>query len=173
HPLLAAGAYETMDPIRRREIHARLADLLEDPEARAWQLAASGAPAARARGARRAPSAAGPDAAVAAALELAAGHARRRGGLRPAALLLDRSHDLTPADDRPAAHRRGAESAYLHFEAGDGQRAEAQLRRLIAPLDPGLQRARPLWMLARIRTYEAPAEAAELFLSVVEEADGD
>jgi len=158
HPLLAAGAYETMDPIRRREIHARLADLLEDPEARAWQLAASVDE---------------PDEAVAAALELAAGHARRRGGLRPAALLLDRSHDLTPADDRPAAHRRGAESAYLHFEAGDGQRAEAQLRRLIAPLDPGLQRARALWMLARIRTYEAPAEAAELFLSVVEEADGD
>jgi DNA-binding CsgD family transcriptional regulator len=158
HPLLAAGAYEIADPARRRGIHARLAELLVDPEARAWQLAASVDE---------------PDEAVAAALELAAGHARRRGGLRPAALLLDRSHDLTPADDRAAALRRGAESAYLHFEAGDGQRAEAQLRRLIAPLDPGLQRARALWMLARIRTYEAPAEAAELFLSVVEEADGD
>jgi len=41
HPLLAAGAYETADPDRRREIHTRLAELLEDPEASAWQLAAS------------------------------------------------------------------------------------------------------------------------------------
>ena len=41
HPLLAAGAYNAADFVRRKEIHARLAELLEDPEARAWQLAAS------------------------------------------------------------------------------------------------------------------------------------
>jgi hypothetical protein len=41
HPLLAAGAYEVADPLRRLAVHARLAELLEDPEARAWQLAAS------------------------------------------------------------------------------------------------------------------------------------
>ena len=41
HPLLAAGALETADPQHRSQIHARLAELLEDPEARAWQLAAS------------------------------------------------------------------------------------------------------------------------------------
>ncbi len=54
HPLLAAGAYETADPLRRAEIHARLATLLEDPEARAWQLAASVEQAGRVgrRGAR-------------------------------------------------------------------------------------------------------------------------
>ena len=36
---------------------------------------------------------------------------------------------------------------------------------------PGPQRATALWVVARIRTYEAPDEAAELFLQVVEEAE--
>jgi DNA-binding CsgD family transcriptional regulator len=155
HPLLAAGAYEIADPLRRREIHARLAELLEDPEARAWQLAASVDKS---------------DEAVAAALEDAAHHARARGAPRPAALLLDRARELTPSADSENALRRGVEAAYLHFESGDAPRAEAQLRDLIAPLGAGLQRANALWVLARIRTYEAPNEAAELFLQVVSEA---
>ena len=71
HPLLAAGAYETADRVGGPEIHARLAELLDDPEARAWQLAAS---------------IGSPDEAVADALEEAADHARGRGALRPAAL---------------------------------------------------------------------------------------
>jgi len=158
HPLLAAGAYETGDPARRNEIHSRLAELLDDPEARAWQLAAS---------VRE------PDASVAAVLEEAAGHARTRGAPRPAALLLDRARALTPAEDSGAALRRGVDAAFLHFESGDAPRAEAQLQELIAPLAPGHDRATALWILARIRTYEAPGEAAELFLQVVEEAGGD
>ena len=82
HPLLAAGAYETADRARRAEIHARLAELLDDPEARAWQLAASIGT---------------PDEAVADALEEAAQHARRRGALRSAAQMLDRASELTPS----------------------------------------------------------------------------
>ena len=86
HPLLAAGAYNAADFVRRKEIHARLAELLDDPEARAWQLAASVDE---------------PDESVAAALEDAAGYARTRGALatrgpsprpRPAA-------DARPIDD--------------------------------------------------------------------------
>ncbi len=158
HPLLAAGAYETADPGRRTEIHARLADLLEDPEARAWQLAAS---------------IDRPDEAVAAALEAAAQHARTRGAPRPAALLLDRAQQLTPHDRQDQGVRRAVEAAYLHFESGDSRRAEAQLRHVIAPLTPGRQRAQALVVLARIRLYEAPEEAKELFTQVLEEADGD
>jgi DNA-binding CsgD family transcriptional regulator len=158
HPLLAASALEAADPRRRTEIHARLAELLADPEARAWQLAASTEQ---------------PDETVAATLEDAAHQSRARGASRPAALLLDRARELTPADRLDDALRRGAEAAFLHFESGDSKRAEAQLRALIAPLEPGLQRARVLWVLARIRTYEAPREAADLFLQVVDEARGD
>jgi DNA-binding CsgD family transcriptional regulator len=158
HPLLAAGAYETADPLRRAEVHVRLAELLEDPEARAWQLAASVDQ---------------PDEVVAAALEDAARHARARGAPRPAALLLDRAQELTPVDQPENALRRAVEGAYLHFESGDSPRAEAQLRDVVAPLGPGRERAKALNVLARIRTYDAPHEAVELFRQVVVEAEGE
>ena len=158
HPLLAAGAYETADRARRAEIHARLAELLDDPEARAWQLAASIGT---------------PDEAVADALEEAAQHARRRGALRSAAQMLDRASELTPSDRRGDALRRAVDAAFRHFESGDSRRAEAQLRDVIAPLNPGPERARAAVILARIRLYEAPEEANELFAQVVAEAEGD
>ena len=158
HPVLAAGAYRTVEPARRTETHARLAELLEDPEARAWQLAASVVEA---------------DERVASIVDEAARRARARGAPGPAALLLDRAGELTP-DDRPEEQRRRAvDAAYLHFESGDSRRAEAQVREVIDPLAPGLERARALMVLAKIRTYEAAHEAAELFLQVVEEAEGD
>ena len=158
HPLLAAGALEAVDPGRRREIHAALAERLENPEARAWQLAAS---------------VDHPDENIASALEAAALTARTRGAPRPAALLLDRARELTPADLGPDAIRRGTDAAFLHFEAGDSHRAEAQLRALVAPLSASPERARALAVLARIRLYEAPSEARELFLQVIEEAGAD
>ncbi len=157
HPLLAAGVLETADPVRRAEIHARLAELLEDPEARAWQLAASVDE---------------PNAVVAGALEHAAQHARGRGGLRPAALLLDRARELTPPERRDDAVRRAVDAAYLHFESGDSPRAEAQLREVIDTLPPSDERARALWVLARVRTYKAPGDAVDLFLQLVDEAEG-
>ena len=158
HPLLAAGAYESASPRRRMEVHARLAGLLEDPEARAWHLAAS---------------VESPDETVAEALERAALHARRRGALRSAALILERSSEMTPVDRADDALRRAVAAASLHFESGDSRRAEAQLRELVAPLPPGVPRARAMVVLARIRLYEAPDEAAELFAHVIEEADDD
>ena len=158
HPLLAAGALETADPTRRREIHSRLAELLDDPEARAWQLAASVQE---------------PDDAVAEAIEDAADHARRRGAPRPAALLLECAEQLTPAASGDEAIRRAVDAAYLHFESGDSRRAEAKLRGLIGPLPHGPQRARALVVLARTRLYDAPAEAWELFAQVIDEAGDD
>jgi DNA-binding CsgD family transcriptional regulator len=158
HPLLAAGAYEIADPLRRREIHARLADALEDPEARAWQLAASVDRA---------------DEAVAEALEDAARIARARGAPRPAALLLDRAEELTPADQREDAVRRAVDAAHLHYESGDSHRAETRLRSVIVQLPEGRTRARAIVRLARVRAYEALPEAVDLFLQAVDEAEGD
>ncbi len=157
HPLLAAGAIETADSERRTEIHARLAELLEDPEARAWQMASVDRPGEE----------------VAAALEEAAEHARMRGAPRPAALLLERAQQLTPCDRQDEAVRRAVDAAYLHFESGDSRRAETKLRDVIAPLTLGPQRARALVVLARIRLYEAPEEARELFVQVIDEAGDD
>ena len=158
HPLLAAGAYETADPLRRREIHARLANLLDDPEARAWQLAASVDQ---------------PDETVAATLEDAARHARARGAPRPAALLLDRARDVTPPNLRDETCRRAIDAAYLHYECGDSPRAEAQLRDVMTQLPAGRNRAAALIPLARVRAYEELREAVDLFLQALDEADGD
>jgi DNA-binding CsgD family transcriptional regulator len=158
HPLLAAGAYEVADPLRRAEVHARLAELLDDPEARARQLAASVDK---------------PDETVASALEEAAQHARARGAPRSAALLLDRARELTPLHRREDALRRAVDAAYLHYESGDSPRAEAQLRVVIAELAPGRNRARALVRLARVRAYEELDEAVGLFLRAIEEAEED
>ncbi|MEX2613624.1 MAG: AAA family ATPase [Gaiellaceae bacterium] len=158
HPLLAAGAYETADPLRRAEMHARLAELVDDAEARGRHLAASVSE---------------PDEAVATALEEAAEHARARGAPREAALLLDRARELTPSGRPEAALRRAVDAAYLHFESGDSPRAEAQLQDVIGRLGPGSDRARALVRLARVRSYEAQAEAADLFLQAVDEAEHD
>ena len=158
HPLLAAGAYEAASPLRRIEVHRRLAELLEDPEARAWQLAAS---------------VDRPDESVAAVLEQASAHARNRGAPRPAALLLERAEQLTPAEQAQDAHRRAIDAAYLHFESGDSPRAEARLRDVIGRLPPGRQRARALVRLARVRSYQAQLEASELFMQAIEEAGTD
>lgn len=158
HPLLAAGVYEAASPLRRLEVHRRLAELLDDPEARAWQLAASVEE---------------PDESVAAVLEDAARHAGARGAPRPAALLLDRASELTPPTAEGEATRRAVDASYLHFEAGDAARAERVLREIVAGLPVGKQRSRALWVLAKVRSYEAADEAAELFLEVIEQCDGD
>jgi DNA-binding CsgD family transcriptional regulator len=155
HPLLAAGALQTADPQRRAEMHARLAELLEDPEARAWQLAASIHE---------------PDEAVAIVLEDAAGHARARGAPRPAALLLDRARELTPPASVDDALRRSLDAAYLHYESGDSPRADSQLTELIQDLPAGAQRAQALVRLARVRSYENLQEAADLFGEAIDEA---
>jgi DNA-binding CsgD family transcriptional regulator len=158
HPLLAAGVYDGANPLQRIQIHARLAELLEDPEARAWQLAASTDR---------------PDADIAAALEDAARTARGRGAPRPAALLLDRARELTPPGATAEACRRAVDAAYLHYESGDSPRAEAQLRAVIQALPAGGTRARALLRLARVCSYLNQDEATELYLQAIAEAGDD
>jgi DNA-binding CsgD family transcriptional regulator len=158
HPLLATGAYETADRDRRRTVHTRLAELVEDPEARAWQLAAAVSE---------------PNEDVARTLEEAARHARARGAPRAAALLLERASELTPDDRREDALSRVVEAAYRHYESGDSPRAESHLRAVIGELPAGRSRARALIRLARVRAYEDVHEAADLFLQTADEAEGD
>jgi len=158
HPLVAAGAYAMADPLRRAEMHARLAEVVDDPEARAAHLAASVSE---------------PDEAIAAALEEAAAGARARGAPRSAALMLDRARDLTPPDRNDEGFRRSIDAAYLHFESGDSARAETRLRDVIGELPRGPKRARALMRLAMVRSFEQQREAVELFLQAIQEADAD
>ncbi len=156
HPLLAAGAYEIADPLRRRDTHRRLAEVLTDPEARAWQLAAC---------------VDGADAGVAANLEEAAERARARGAPRPAALLLERAAELTPTGSEADARRRTVAAVYAHHAAGDTNRARSLLEPNLARASPGPDRAALLVALARIQSYDDDLRgASELYRQAIAEA---
>jgi DNA-binding CsgD family transcriptional regulator len=154
HPLLAAGVYESANPLRRTEIHARLAELLDDPEARAWQLAAA---------------ATGPDEHVAAALADAAQHALARGAPRLAALLLERAAGLT--SDHDAAHGWNVNAAYAHHAAGDTERARVLLDDALVRAS-ARERAGLLVALARVRSYDDDIRGANaLYRQALAEAE--
>jgi predicted ATPase len=83
HPLLSSVIYSMADPPARRRWHARLADLVNDPEERARHLAHA---------------ATAPDVAVADALEAASRSANARGAPDAAATLAQQAAELTPPE---------------------------------------------------------------------------
>jgi DNA-binding CsgD family transcriptional regulator len=90
HPLLRSAIYHAADPVQRRSVHAILARLPGGaPARRAWHLAAA---------------ADAPDEEVAAALEVAAGEARARGGVTAGARAFERAASLS-TDDGARARR--------------------------------------------------------------------
>jgi DNA-binding CsgD family transcriptional regulator len=125
HPLFASVVYAQTPPAQRRELHARLAEIVDDPDEQALHLALA---------------ASGPDAQVAAAVEDAARRARARGAPQAAAELWDRARTLTPPDDADA-WRRTIEAGECHLEAGDTERARLLLEEVVARLPPGRERA--------------------------------
>jgi hypothetical protein len=125
HPLLRTAVYRGMPAERRRTIHLALADVLGDtaPDRRSWHLAtASDAP----------------DETVAAALEDSAERARARSGYA-VATALERAADLSPGD--AARVRRLAAAADNTWLAGQGQRAQALVRRAAPLAQEASQRA--------------------------------
>jgi hypothetical protein len=83
HPLLAAAAYEAVDPLARRALHRRLAAVVSDEDERIRLLALA---------------ADSPDAEVAGALERAAARAQGRAASAVAAQLCERARRLTPSE---------------------------------------------------------------------------
>ena len=152
HPLLSAAAYAAVDAGRRRELHAAFAELVEEPEARARHLALA---------------AVAPSADVAAALDDAAALARGRGAPVEAAELLEEARALTPPDAETDGLRRGVLAAGHYFEAGDTWRARALLDEVLPRLPAGVERARALITLARVRSYDDDIRAA---VGLLEEA---
>jgi DNA-binding CsgD family transcriptional regulator len=160
HPLLASTLYEDLPSGERRALHARLADLVDDPEERARHLAEA---------------ASGPDETVASALEAAAASVAQRGAPEAAARLAKQAVELTPGGRSEPLHRRRLAWARLCLGAGDPARAVMLLEDQLESSEPGRQRAEVQLELGRARfaTHGIPAARAcyERSLDELEETD--
>jgi DNA-binding CsgD family transcriptional regulator len=129
HPLLASAVYQRIPPDRRRELHARLATIVRDPEERARHLALS---------------VEGPDVAVAAALDEAAALAFSRGAPQSAAELWEMARRATPPDRGEDQVRRTHQAGVAHHECGDTSLARSVLEQAVDLSMAGPARARVL-----------------------------
>lgn len=154
HPLLATGVYSDASRARRRAIHCRLADIVQQPELRARHLALAATTG---------------DPPTLAALDSAAEATRARGAPAAAAELVDLAIGL--GGDTP---ERRILAASLHFRAGNVRRSRAVLQPAIASLPPGILRAIALNLLAGTRIYDDSFyEAAELLEAALRDAEGN
>ena len=102
HPLVRSAVYQAARLAARNAAHSALATVLADqPDRQIWHRAAA---------------LVGPDESVAAALEAAAGRARRRGAISVAIDTLERAVELS--EDRAGKGRRLLDAAELAFERG-------------------------------------------------------
>jgi DNA-binding CsgD family transcriptional regulator len=157
HPLLAAAVDSGIGPQRRRHVHARLAEIVADPEERVRHLALATD---------------GADANVAESLEQAAEHAARRGAPAAAAELAELAAQRTPAEDAEARWRRLIEAGLRHATAGDLRRARVLLEPLTDEIQPGPLRAQVLLNLADFQWEDAGA-AIELAKRALTEVGSD
>lgn len=156
HPLLAAGAYESISSGRRRSLHRRAAELVHGVEQQARHVALATT---------------GRDRDAATLLEQAALAARARCAPESAAELASHARRLTPAADVDDLHRRvllQADSLYL---AGADHEASRLVEDLLASGVRGVSRARAL--IHRVQHDEEPYVAVARLEEAVQEATGD
>ncbi|HET9244108.1 MAG TPA: AAA family ATPase [Gaiella sp.] len=145
HPLVRSAVYQAAAASERRAAHRALADAWCDagPEERAWHLAAA---------------ALGPDEDVAAALEFAAGEARRRSGFAAAATALERSARLST--DPALRMARLAAAADAAWGAGRAAAASALAAEVLGDATPPELRARVLRLRGAVEYFTGDASAA-------------
>jgi DNA-binding CsgD family transcriptional regulator len=148
HPLLASVLYQAASQSARRRAHERLAEIVDDPLARARH---------------RALAVDEPDAEIAAELEAAAGVAIARGAPIVAAELGEHALRATPTGAGEDRHRRALSTARAHIAAGEGARARAIALELLAEAPEGTARAEAVVLLSEL-------EGAQRSLARLEEA---
>jgi DNA-binding CsgD family transcriptional regulator len=134
HPLLARGVYTDAGPARRRAMHRRLAEIVEQLELRARHLALAATSA---------------DPLTLQSLDAAAEMAGIRGAPEAAAELLDLAIGLDGG-----TVQRQIRSASYHFNAGELERPRAVLEQMIETLAPGVLLAEALTLLAAVRLLD-------------------
>ena len=153
HPLIRSVVYQTMPLRQRRLIHRALAAAGDgsEPDRVAWHLGMA---------------AAGPDEAVAARLEQAAGRARDRGGYAAAVMFLSRAAELSADECLRAGRLLAASEAALI--AGQPVRAGALLEAATPKLGDPLARAQARRLHGTIRCALGQAgEASSILLAAV------
>ena len=157
HPLLASTHYANTPVSTRRELHRRIAVVIDDEVERAQHLAL-GAEA--------------PDREIADTLQRAADMAARRGATESAARLLEDAAGLTPMDQPDARNARIVAAAEHRFSSGEASRARAMLEEVMPALATGSLRARARLRLAQSRGSE-PKVAVELLEAALADAGED
>jgi DNA-binding CsgD family transcriptional regulator len=159
HPLLASALVSRTPPDFRRELHARLATVVEDDEERARHLAFA---------------ATGPDSAVAEVLEAASKRARSRGASTAAAELAEHTLRLTPRGDAELIRSRAVEAGDRVYEAGDSRRAIFLLEEALGGLPTGPERAAIVRRLAAARSAATgPRDGVSLYREALAQSGGD
>jgi DNA-binding CsgD family transcriptional regulator len=159
HPLLASAVYQRTPLVRRRQLHARLATIVHDPEERARHLALS---------------VEGPDVAVAGALEEAASLAGSRGAPQSAAELWEMARQATPDDHGEELLRRTHEAGLAHYECGDTSLSRNVLEQAVDLSGHGPPRARVLRDLGQVvAAEEGWRRALDVFTAALNEVGDD
>jgi DNA-binding CsgD family transcriptional regulator len=157
HPLFAEAVRASATRPRRRQLHHRLADVVQDPEQRGRHLALA---------AER------PDSIVARLLDEAAAAARARGALDAAAELTEHAVRLTPSDQVAEANERSLQLGLSLRLAGDTERAHDVLEQLCARAS-GPALANALVELAAVLYWTEGALAAVECCERMLEASGE
>ncbi len=159
HPLIGATAYLELSPERRRDLHARFAEIVEEPEQKARHLALA---------------ADGPDEEVAAALEAATASAARRGAPGTAAELAEQAAQLTGLGSEAGRLRRLSLAGYHHLRSANLLRAKSLFEEVVNDAPPGIQRANAMCLLGEvIYLFGRTPDAIDLFKRALNEAEGD
>jgi DNA-binding CsgD family transcriptional regulator len=158
HPLLASVVYSGASSDQRRALHARLAELVTEPDERARHLALG---------------ADEPNEAVAATIESAASRAARRGAMETAAVLMEHAARLTPRTYTVALERRRLDAADHHIAAGETARARTLLEEAMANAATVHSRARALHRSGTVLMLEGHFATAEAPLREAVDLVGD
>ncbi len=154
HPLLSSVLYADLGE-ERRGVHARIAEIVEDPVLSARHLALSTDP---------------PNAEVARWLDDAATLANDRGASAETAELAEQALRLTPPDRVDDRRRRALAAAHAHLAAGEWTRARTIATDLLAETEAGPLRAEALLLLAE---FEHDDLAVPVLAEALREASSD